>query len=165
MSLPPLPDIFGNYALGDFNEVVSPPGVDWLPQTPGWYVVGVLLLGWLGYRAWRALLHWQRNRYRGEALRKLEVLATGPDLTAAVNRVLKLSAMAAFTRPQVASLSGAAWPDFLNAACEQPVFDGESSAWLALGVYREDPLDEAAAQRLLAAAERWLREHRNRFDA
>ncbi len=165
MSLPPLPDIFGNYALGDFNEVVSPPAIDWWPQTAGWYVVAALLLVWLAYRGWRALLHWHRNRYRREGARRLAALAPGPELLAGVNRVLKLSAMAAFTRTQVASLSGAAWPDFLNAACEQPAFDTETSAWLALGVYREQALDDADRRRLLAAAERWLREHRNRFDA
>ena len=40
MSAPPLPDIFGNYILGDFVEVVSPENVSWLPQTVGVGVAG-----------------------------------------------------------------------------------------------------------------------------
>ena len=110
MSLPPLPDIFGNYALGDFNEVVSPPDVGQL---------GLVLLR----RLWRALLHWQRNRYRGEAERRLARLALDHELPVRVNEILKLSAMAAFSRQQVASLSGPKWPGFLNATCDTPPFD------------------------------------------
>ena len=33
VSAPPLPETFGNYALGDFAEVVSPAAISWLPQT------------------------------------------------------------------------------------------------------------------------------------
>ena len=165
MSLPPLPDIFGNYALGDFNEVVSPPAIDWLPQTPGWYVVAAVLGLVLLRRLWRALLHWQRNRYRGEAERRLARLALDHDLPVRVNEILKLSAMAAFSRQQVASLSGPEWPGFLNAMCDTPPFDAAACEWLALGVYREDVADSAAAQQLVASARRWVSAHRNWFDA
>ena len=123
MSLPALPDIFGNYALGDFNEVASPPAVDWLPQTPGWYLVGALVLYWLARAGWRRLKHWYRNRYRGEAVRQLAAIETSDDLVVEVNRLLKLTALAAFPRPQVAALSGESWTEFLNAQCEQPVFN------------------------------------------
>ena len=40
MSAPPLPEAFGNYALGDFVEVISPASISWLPQTPGWLFGG-----------------------------------------------------------------------------------------------------------------------------
>jgi hypothetical protein len=165
VSLPPLPEIFGNYALGDFNEVVSPPAIDWLPQTPGWYVVAAALAVLLLRRLWRALLHWHRNRYRGEALRRLAALAQTAGSPAAINEVLKLCAMAARSREQVASLSGPAWPDFLNGLCDSPPFDPDTREWLAERVYREDQPDPATAEALLVAAMRWVREHRNRFDA
>ncbi len=54
MSAPPLPDIFGNYVLGDFVEVVSPENISWLPQTAGWVWLGAFLLAVLlryGYNA------------------------------------------------------------------------------------------------------------------
>lgn len=165
MSLPPLPEIFGNYALGDFNEVVAPPGIDWLPQTPGWYALGTLLGLLLLRRLWRALLHWQRNRYRLEADRRLTRLRLDHALPLRVNEILKLSAMEAFSRQQVASLSGPQWPGFLNAMCATPPFDAAACEWLAVSVYREDTPDQTEAQQLVAAARRWVREHRNRFDA
>jgi hypothetical protein len=165
MSLPPLPDIFGNYVLGDFNEVVSPPAIDWLPQTPGWYAIAALLALLLLRRLWRWLLYWQRNRYRGEARRRLQALGAGPGLPAQVNEILKLSAIAAVSREQVASLSGAEWPGFLNALCDTPPFAARDCDMLAVGVYRQDTIEDQDAQRLIDAAERWVSTHRNRFDA
>lgn len=165
MSLPPLPDIFGNYALGAFNEVVSPPAIDWLPQTPGWYAVAAALLLLLLRRGWFALRHWYRNRYRREALRRLQALEGADDLAAALNQLLKLCAMAAFSRSQVASLSGPEWPDFLNALCDTPPFTGADSEVLAIGIYRRDALDPERRRQLLAAADSWVRQHRNRYDA
>ena len=164
MSLPPLPDIFGNYALGEFNEVVSPPPVDWMPQTPGWYVVGALLLALLLRKAWHWLRHWHRNRYRREALRRLQSMEPGEALLAEVNQLLKLSAMAAFSRSQVASLSGAEWPGFLNALCETPPFGDAECELLSVGVYRQDSIDPPGAERLLLASRAWVRQHRNRYD-
>ena len=72
MSAPPLPEVFGNYALGDFVEVVSPAGVSWWPQTVGWLWLGAGLLAYLGLRLWRFLRHWYRNRYRREAIARLQ---------------------------------------------------------------------------------------------
>ena len=81
MSLPALPDIFGNYVLGDFNEVVSPPNIDWLPQTAGWYVVAAVLIAWTSHKLWLRLQYWYRNRYRKEASNRLRQL--GNSATAA----------------------------------------------------------------------------------
>ena len=64
MSAPPLPEAFGNYALGDFAEVVSPAAVSWLPQTVAWRWLAAALAVYLLYRGWRWLRHWHRNRYR-----------------------------------------------------------------------------------------------------
>lgn len=162
MSLPPLPQTFGNYSLGDFHEVVSPAPVDWLPQTPGWYLLALVLLAWLARRGWRWLRHWHRNRYRREAQRRLASLAASDNGVAAINKQLKLAAMAGFGRPAVASLSGAPWPAFLNRQCTEPPFDGTLAGLLAEAGYRAQPLTDTQQAALLAAAQAWLAEHRNR---
>jgi len=164
MSLPALPDIFGNYALGDFNEVVSPPAINWLPQTPGWYVVALLLLLWLSRRAFRGLRHWYRNRYRREASARLQTLELTPEFVAEINRTLKLSALAGFERQEVAALWGDSWTTFLNARCEQPPFNEEQCRLLALGVYQQQAVDQAAGEQLLQASLAWVSQHRNRYD-
>ncbi len=164
MSLPDLPDIFGNYALGDFNEVVSPPPIDWMPQTPGWYVVGAMILLWLSRWCWRRARHWYRNRYRKEALLRLRQLSGSEDLVAQVNRLLKLTALAAFPRQQVAQLWGEDWTGFLNGQCTQAPFNEEQCQLLALGAYRPGSLDHDAGERLLRASQAWVSQHRNRYD-
>jgi hypothetical protein len=160
MSAPPLPEVFGNYALGEFSEVVAPGAISWWPQTAGWWLVAAALAVWCARRLWRRAKHWYRNRYRREALQRLQPLNNRPDFVAQVNRLLKLAAMAAYSRTQVAALSGEEWSHFLNAQCPQAVFDTHQAALLAGAQYRELAVDEAAAAQLKAAAQRWLREHR-----
>ena len=128
MSAPDLPEIFGNYVLGEFVEVVSPEGVSWLPQTAGWYWLGAVLLALLIRYAWRRLQRWYRNRYRREAaarLRQLTAELSPERAPLELNRLLKLTAMAGFSRDAVAQLHGEAWVDFLNSQCDAPPFTAE----------------------------------------
>ena len=164
MSLPALPEIFGNYALGDFNEVVSPPPIDWWPQTPGWYLVAALMLLWLLRQGGRKLRYWYHNRYRREAAAQLQSLELSPGLVAEVNRVLKLSALAGFSRPEVAALWGEPWTAFLNARCEQPPFSIEQCRLLAEGTYQQQRVDPVAGKALLQASLAWVSQHKNRYD-
>lgn len=167
MSAPPLPEAFGNYALGDFVEVVSPPGIDWWPQTSGWWWLGAVLLAGLGYRLWRRLQRWYRNRYRREALLLLQALpadASSHALVGDINRLLKLTALAAFPREQVASLSGETWGQFLNRQCAAPPFSPEQCRLLAVATYSGTTLEPAAARDLLEASRNWVREHGNPAD-
>ena len=164
MSAPPLPDVFGNYALGDFVEVVPPAAISWLPQTAGWRWLGLLLLGVVLYHGWKALRRWYRNRYRREAaakLRRLQVEGERPPGLEEVNQLLKRTALAAWPRHQVASLSGADWGEFLNRQCPQPPFSQLQIALLGEGIYRMTPLDPDTGRELLAASLTWVREHRN----
>ena len=167
MSAPPLPEVFGNYALGDFVEVVSPAGVSWWPQTVGWLWLGAGLLAYLGLRLWRFLRHWYRNRYRREAIARLQALSTAAapaGLASELNRLLKLAALAAFPREQVARLSGPEWIQFLNAQCPSAVFSAQQCQLLAEGPYSGAQLEPADASQLLAACVAWVRNHENPAD-
>ena len=168
MSAPPLPEAFGNYALGDFVEVVSPADVSWLPQTAGWAWVGIALLLFAGHRGWRALRHWYRNRYRREAasrLRQIDIDSAGIELVAEINKLLKLAAMAAYSREAVASLYGAEWMDFLNSRCPQPAFTPDQQSLLTSGVYRQQALDASTGRSLVASSLSWIREHQEAASA
>ena len=163
MSLPPLPEVFGNYALKDFVEVTAPGAISWLPQTVGWRYLGVALLALLAWRAWHWLKRWHHNRYRREALRELaclETLVGDSELVPAVNALLKRSALAVYPRSEVASLTGEAWLAFLVGECEASPFDPTSSQLLVNGSYRPEIVDAASARALLAACESWITGHR-----
>jgi hypothetical protein len=168
VSAPPLPDAFGNYALGEFVEVVSPAAISWLPQTAGWAWLGVVVLALAMHRGWRRLQRWHRNRYRREAaarLRQLSPATLGEQLVAEINKLLKLAAMAAYSRESVAGLYGENWTRFLNRQCADATFSAEQAALLATGAYRPVALDSATADALLEASLAWIRQHREPADA
>lgn len=162
MSAPPLPDVFGNYALAPFVEVASPEDISWLPQTVGWIWLATFIAIFSLRLAWRALRKWHRNRYRKEALQKLQALDQDIDSTefvAAINRVLKLTALAAYSRARVAQMSGESWVDFLNQQCEEPPFGPEQIQLLGLSSYRSSPVAADSARQVLAASMLWVRAH------
>tara|TARA_R110001599_G_scaffold353459_1_gene592393 strand:+ start:90960 stop:91466 length:507 start_codon:yes stop_codon:yes gene_type:complete len=164
VSAPPLPDIFGNYALGDFVEVTSPEAISWWPQTIGWWWLGSILLGYALYRGWRLLQHWYRNRYRREAAGRLQRLAAtteAPELVADVNRLLKITAMAAFSREQVARLSGDEWVHFLNRHCPTAPFSTEHGQLLSEATYTGRSVGAETGQHLLNAGLAWVQQHEN----
>ncbi len=167
MSAPPLPEAFGNYALGDFVEVVSPTAVNWWPQTAGWGWLAAALSGLACYHLWRFLRHWYHNRYRREAATRLQGLAAArtPLRVSELNRLLKLTALAAFAREQVAQLSGEDWVAFLNQHCPAAPFSEDQGRLLALAAYTGEPVETGAAQQLLLASLAWVREHENPRDA
>lgn len=163
MSAPPLPEIFGNYALHDFVEVVSPDGISWLPQTTAWlWLAAVLLLFVLRY-AWRTLRIWYRNRYRREAIKRLQEMSTNGESAAFLidlNRVLKITALVAYSREQVARLSGDHWVSFLNRQCDNRPFDEDLSQLLATATYRQQSVQQSLQAQLLEAGLTWVNEHR-----
>ncbi|MCB1689200.1 MAG: DUF4381 domain-containing protein [Halioglobus sp.] len=162
MSAPPLPDIFGNYALGDFVEVVPPEAISWLPQTAGWAWLGALLAVVILRYGWRKLRHWHRNRYRREAALRLQQLAQGAahdSWLIELNKLLKLTALAAFSREQVARLSGQEWVAFLNQHCASPPFSPDHCRLLARGVYEGATVPDAMRQSLLVACRQWVEHH------
>ena len=167
MSAPPLPDAFGNYALGDFVEVVPPAAISWWPQTTGWWWLGALLAGFAIYRGWNLLRHWYRNRYRREATARLQRLAgsvSGDNLAGEINRLLKLTALVAYSREQVARLSGEEWVDFLNSRCQSPPFSEEQGRLLALASYTGQAVEPESGRQLIAASLAWVQLHENPRD-
>ena len=78
-----------------------------------------------------------------------------------LNKLLKLTALAAFSREQVARLSGEEWVDFLNQHCTTPPFSLEHKDILTTGAYKKRALAENTRQQLLAASFTWVRSHEN----
>ena len=160
MALPPLPDIFGNYAVARLEHLVEPAPVSLWPSAPGWQLVLVLALLWLGYRAWRRWQQWRRNRYRREALACLQQYRALPaeELVPALARLLKSTALAAFPRTAGAALSGPDWLDWLEQ--QGSGFSADTRRLLAEAQYRPpQPPEKKTLHRLVDEAEAWVRTH------
>lgn len=100
--------------LAELNDIHTPESVALWPLDWGWWVVIVLTLTltlvlalWL-YRRYR---FYQARRDSLTALQQLS--ASQPDWPAAMNALLKRTALSYFDERQVASLHGPAWTAFL----------------------------------------------------
>ena len=162
-------------SLDLLHDLVAPPPAPWWPPAPGWYYV-LALLGGVGLVGLvRGFIRWQRNRYRREALAEWARLATGlhdPTRRAAVlaelAALLKRTALTAYTRAEVAALSGPDWFAFLDRTGRMTVFGGGAGGQLAAAAY--DPasiasLDEPAARAVAAGVRDWIKQHTPSADA
>jgi hypothetical protein len=157
--------------LDALHDVVAPPPVSWMPQTPAWYVLGALLLVALAWLAWRWWRRRQANRYRSAAL--VELAAIGAAFTdpqrrleelQRIQEVLKRAALVAYPRQTVASLTGEEWLRFLDAGYGGQGFTqgpGRLLPEIAYGPTEPlQALSEIDRSELLALAKKWVKHHR-----
>lgn len=159
---------WGNYAIQGIIEVTPPEPVSLLPQTPGWFVLAAVLALLITRLGWRKLRRWQHNRYRRDALTRLEQLRArvdGGDMTALQELafLLRATALHAAPREQVASCSGSQWEVAVAQLAPQlaplPV-----ATFHRLAYQTPHTADAMNAGALLDQLERWILQHRGRDD-
>jgi hypothetical protein len=108
-------------ALKGLADIVVPDPVSWSPQTWGWWALAAVLVVAALVLAIRRARRYLANRYRREALEECTALEASLDsesrravALAALPVLLKRTALTAWPRAEVASLSGQAWIDFLR---------------------------------------------------
>lgn len=138
---------------------LEPEPISMGPQTAGWLVV-LAALSVVG----SALIRWfvrrhRADQYRRDALERLKVVGDDPTKIA---EILRRTALAAYPRAQVASLSGLDWLAFLD-----HTMDGSGFCEGAGQVLAEAPYRRASARidSLGTLAERWVRTHRQEAGA
>ena len=147
--------------LNLMHELVMPEPVAWLPQTPGWWIVLGWLIAVLFLLAWQFARRRRRNRYRRDALAELKAIAAQTELGPAesaqhVAALLKRTALAAYSREDVAALYGRDWAQFLRESSGNDPQVADAADMLAAAAYRPD----ADGADLTRPASRWIRLHR-----
>ncbi|GIT86221.1 DUF4381 domain-containing protein [Roseobacter sp. OBYS 0001] len=140
-------------------EPVEPAPISMVPQTGGWVVLAVVLILVALYVVLRTRAHLQRNAYRKAALSALE--QAGDD-AAAIATILRSTALAAFPRAQVASLSGPEWLAFLDRSAGMDDFRNGAGQVLATAPYASPARADPA---LREAAKNWVRRHQRQVSA
>lgn len=149
--------IFGSDRMWGLKELPLPQPVSWMPQTVGWLVLAIIVLAVAAYFGWRRWQAYQADQYRRDALIRLKQMNAAQlhDLP----ELLRLAALSAGPRNQVASLRGSDWINWLNAHVDQPLFDEADSITLDTLAYTETTIAPEQARHLLDASENWLRGH------
>lgn len=157
-------------ALEQLADIVMPPPVSWWPQTWGWLVLALVLLGAaaIGFIRWRR--RYEANRYRREALADLAAIeadlhnaATRGSALAAMPELLKRVALAAWPREAVASLSGVAWIEFMRGHGGQEFFAGKAARLLDDLEYRPPAtlaaVSDDEARMFARSVRQWIEGH------
>jgi hypothetical protein len=157
--------------LDRLHDIITPSPVPWWPPAPGWYWVLAFFFIVVLVLVLRGLLRWLHNCYRREALAELEqqevTLTETNQRAAAVTRIaelLKRTALSAFPRESVASLTGPAWLAFLKYTRGRArALSEDKGQWFERVAYEPGAaqnLDEAQAHELATFARDWITHHR-----
>ena len=153
-----LPD---NPALNPFYEPKIDLEVSWLPSTWLWLLFGLALAYWLGSLMTQRARRWWTERYRREALKRLQRIRARESSAAArtAHELLKIVAIHCLGRSRVTSIAEIDWYLFLNTFADTEIFDAATSEAVYNLLYRDAPMSGAELENYLNATERWLREH------
>jgi hypothetical protein len=138
-------------------HAAPPPGL-W-PPAPGWWVLALLLailfvLGMLWLRG-----RYQARRFRRQAMLELENITdkyknNHDGLIAETGVWLRRVALQRYPQEEVASLTGSAWLEFLDATGGDGEFRNGAGRVLETGPYRQR-VQDVAVDSLLALARSW----------
>ena len=154
-------------SLSNLRDLAMPPAIPFWPPAAGIWILAAALLAILAIVAWRVFMTYRANAYRRAALAEVDALEhalqggslRSQAIPTRVFSILKRTALAAFPRSVVASLSGSAFVSFL--ATSTAGFDERLAgrmAEYAYGASREPDANDIRA--FIADARNWIRGHR-----
>ncbi len=157
-------------ALEKLHEMLLPVPPSWMPQTVGWYLAFALALIAGGRWAFRRLQRYRSNQYRRSAVAELALIEQElkrpecwSNAASRIPTLLKRTALSAFPREEVASLSGARWLAFLDKTMGEKAFsEGEGRVLTELAyasLSQHAHLPDASIEGLLRLARRWIVMH------
>ncbi|WP_394173191.1 DUF4381 domain-containing protein [Thalassotalea litorea] len=162
---PPFEMPWGNYLLKDLVESPPPQTIDYWPQTPGWYVLGIALLIWIGRWLYHQYLHYKHNAYRREALRFIKSLPRDTvtnryQIYQQLPALLRATAIHGYGRVETAGLTNKRWESWLDNHCKQSDFLGNCPNYLqALAYGPEHSLNPHQLTKLLQEIQLWIQFH------
>jgi len=147
----------------DLGPLYEPEAVEFSFATPGWYVLGALLLLLLVYVIMKAARLYVKNAYRRSALRSLTEIEEGlrQDYETGLREVLvllKRVAMEAFGRETVAPLHGDDWLEFLEEKGKDTPFR-EYGSTIFTAVYAAGEIEEHQLGNIIGLCKRWIKTH------
>lgn len=139
--------------LNQLAEVPQPDPVSMVPQTGGWIVVAAIASVLLARFIWKTVARYRANAYRRDAL---HALSSAGDDAAQISSILKRTALAAYPRQRVASLSGEEWLLFLDQTLGSNAFSNRTGLNMGSAAYQTSSQVDGLNQ----LARDWVKKHR-----
>ena len=161
-------------SLDRLHDIIAPPAAPWWPPALAWIVIGGVLIVALLIGLIVAAHSWQHNRYRRDALRELRRLERHrlpvgeQNVAASIAGVIKRTALTAWPREHVASLTGEAWWKFLDCTSADGHFAEQTGPTLDRAVYDDNfaaTLSNSELEQLFVASRQWIKHHTTRAAA
>jgi Ca-activated chloride channel family protein len=138
------------------EPVPEPEPISMMPQTVGWLWLLLFLAALFVLFGRKLVKHRKENAYRNQAL---DELAQSSDDPTVLSNLIRRTALAAYPRYSVASLSGSDWLEFLDRSYGGKEFTSGHGQALASAPYREN----SDAPNLKPLVKDWIRSHRRDF--
>lgn len=129
-------------SLDRLHDIVTPPPVSIWPPANGWYIAMSMTLVMIAIVVLYSVVQYRAGAYKRAALGELESLTyrldAGENPAALLNEaagILKRTAIKAFSRTEVAGLSGERWVEWLNKKGKGTPFDGRKALLLSDLIY------------------------------
>ncbi|MEH6873013.1 MAG: DUF4381 domain-containing protein [Candidatus Competibacter sp.] len=161
-------------SLDRLHDIIVPAPAPWWPPAPGWYWVLGLMVVMLLAALIAGLIRRQHNRYRREALAELarhEMALQNAELRSpallSLAELLKRTAVTAFPREDVATLTGLKWFEFLDDTARGSRFRDALGATLENAIYdprTADTLDPQRLHSVVEAIRHWIKFHDTRLE-
>lgn len=158
------------YSLENLQDIVEPAAISWWPPATGLWILLALLLVWMiaiGLRFW---IRYRRNGYRREAQVLLKQITPGmqPEKTrgsalAEVALLLKRTALSAYSREDVAELSGDEWLAFLDRSGQTQDFSKGTAAIIGKISWQPQAganLSDQELNEIISTVQHWINHHR-----
>ncbi|WP_439133440.1 DUF4381 domain-containing protein [Pseudomaricurvus sp.] len=163
--------------LDQLHDIITAAPAPWWPPAPGWlWLLAIVTILLIGGCIW-GIIHYQQNRYRREALAELAQLESNAahsqyqhsqhqhTTLCGMSTLLKRTAVTAFPRPEVATLTGPAWFAFLDSTGNTRFSEGLGNK-LESVIYQitDQPLQASEITALIAEIRIWIRQHQQAND-
>ncbi len=144
------------------HALYEPEPVAFRFETPGWYMILILLISILVFVTTWQYLKFKKNKYRRDALQDMENLENTFSLIPKVFVILKKTAIHCFGKEIVGELHGKQWIDFLDSTgknINMKMYTKE----ITDALYSEQKIPSETEKIIVSNAKTWIQTHANKF--
>lgn len=159
-------------SLSQLRDIHLPPEPGFWPPAPGWWLLAGIIIGLIIF-GFILFLRWQRRAALRQALFELDGIESRystnqnqTQLTINISQLLRRSALTAFPRNQVASLTGEEWLTFLYHTGKSDFFKSPDALILTTGPYQKNDAclcgGSVKASQLIDETRNWIKTNLSR---